>query len=334
MGALELVVVLAVFLVIVFFLWLVVKISSSAGTVSNLQTQLEALRDSQYKLSETLQGSLNSGQETVNKNLVFHSKALADISKQLGDLQQSNKQMTQLGSDVRRLHTILASPKLRGGFGEWSLESLLKKVLPLDCFVLQSAFKDGKTVDALIKMPDYSVPVDAKFPLNNFENMQKAENEPQAQKFRREFLKDVKKHIDKIADSYIKPAEGTLDFALMFIPAENIYYETIIKTSEENNGIQDYAMDRKVIPVSPNLLYVYLMTVVMGLHGLQIETAAAEIRKNLKGLNSSLLEFISNWDTLGSHIRNAHSKYDDSQKKLDKFAMQLEIIQQEKDQQT
>ena len=233
---------------------------------------------------------------------------------------------------VKGLQQILASPKLRGGLGEWSLENLLSALLPSESFVLQHSFHDGKKVDALVKMPEYSVPIDAKFPLENFQKLQKAEDEAGAKKLRREFLKDVQKHIDKIAESYIKPSEGTLDFAIMYIPAENVYYETMIKTSEDTINIQEHAMTKKVFPVSPNLLYIYLMTIVMGLHGLQIEKQASEIRQNLKTLDKSFADFISShWDVLGGHIRNAYTKHNDGQKKLDKLVMQLEQIQNEEE---
>ena len=317
-------------LVIGLLFWLIGNVVArgreTAGTntaIELLQQQLEALRTAQDKVSETLAKSMQAGQESVNKNLRFNQETLGKLNLQMGELQGTNKQMLQMGSDVRRLQDILASPKLRGGFGEWSLESLLKNILPQDSFRLQYQFKDGKMVDALILMPEYSVPVDAKFPLPNFEAMQKSEDENKKKRFRNEFLKDVSKHIDKIAESYIRPAEGTLDFAMMYIPAENIYYETIVQTGSDTVSVQQYAMDRKVIAVSPNLLYAYLMTVVMGLHGLQIEKQASEIRQNLKKLNASLGIFISNWDTLGSHLRNAQNKYDDGQRRLDKFTIEL-----------
>lgn len=323
-------------LVIALLVWLLNSIGAgrreTAGTntaIALLQQQLESLKTSQDKVSETLAKSLQSGQENVNKNLRFNAETLNRLNSQIGELQGTNKQMLLIGSDVRRLQDILASPKLRGNFGEWSLENLLKDILPEGSFKLQYQFKDGKMVDALIQMPEYSVPVDAKFPLPNFEAMQRADDETEKNRSRREFLKDVKKHIDKIAQSYIRPAEGTLDFALMYIPAENIYYETVINTAADTVGIQQYAMDRKVIPVSPNLLYAYLMTVVMGLHGLQIEKQAGEIRQNLKKLNASLAMFISNWDTLGSHLRNSQNKYDDGQKLLDKFTLELTQVQRE-----
>ena len=326
-------------LVIGLLVWLISNIWHNRGETTGtnaaiglLQQQLEALRIAQDKVSETLAKSMQTGQENVNKSLRFNSEMLNKLNTQIGQLQGTNKQMLQIGSDVRRLQDILASPKLRGNFGEWSLENLLKNILPQDSFQLQYQFKDGKVVDALIQMPEYSVPVDAKFPLPNFEAIQKTEDETEKNRLRKEFLKDVRKHIDKIAESYIRPAEGTLDFAMMYIPAENIYYETIVNTAIDTISIQQYAMDRKVISVSPNLLYAYLMTVVMGLHGLQIEKQAAEIRQNLKKLNASFGMFISNWDTLGGHLRNAQNKYDDGQRQLDKFTMELKQIQQEETQ--
>ena len=323
------VLIIAVLAVIGVLLWL----AHSFGGIKSLGQQLEAMRAAQDNLSQTLQKSLISGQETVNKNLQFQVQTLEKLNTQLGQLQGANQRIIELGSDIKNLQQILASPKLRGGLGEWSLENILSALLPAESFTLQYAFRDGKIVDALIKMPKYSVPIDAKFPLENFQKLQKTENETETKKLRREFLKDVQKHIDKIAESYIKPDEGTLDFAIMFIPAENIYYEAMVKTTDDTISTQDYAMEKKVFPVSPNLLYVYLMTIVMGLHGLQIEKQAAEIRQNLKTLNVSFADFISLWDTLGTHLRNAHVKHDEGQKKLDKFVMQLGQIQNEEKQQ-
>ncbi|MCX5633157.1 MAG: DNA recombination protein RmuC [Phycisphaerae bacterium] len=315
--------IIAVLAVIGVLLWL----AHSLGSVRTVGQQIEALRIAQENLSGNLQKSLISGQDTVNKNLQFQVQTLEKLNTQLGQLQGTGQRIIELSSDLKSLQQILASPKLRGGFGEWSLEKILSALLPADSFTLQYSFRDGKKVDALIKMPQYSVPIDAKFPLSNFEKLQQAQNDTEKQKLHKEFLKDVQKHIDKIAESYIKPNEGTLDFAIMYIPAENIYYEAMVKTAEDTISIQDYAMEKKVFPVSPNLLYVYLMTIVMGLHGMQIEKQAAEIRQNLKSLNVSFADFIELWDTLGGHLRHAYEKHDEGQKKLDKFVMQLEQIQ-------
>ena len=310
------------------------ELAGQAAGISLLQQQLEALKASQDGTREALQSSLQAGQNTLSQNLQFGQRVLSQLNTQIGELQGTNKQMLQVGAEVRRLQDILSSPKLRGQMGEWSLENLLSNILPKDSYKLQYTFKDGKMVDALIQMTEFSVPVDAKFPLPSFEKVIKAETDEEKSKLRKQFLKDVTVHIDKIASDYIRPAEGTLDFALCYIPAENVYYETVVKYAGETQDILQYSLDKKVIPVSPNLLYAYLMTVVMGLHGLQIEKQAAEILQNLKRLNASFVEFLSNWDTLGTHLRHTYSKYEEGQKKLDRFGLQLEQIQGETEEKT
>ncbi len=310
------------------------EVAGQAANIGLLAQQLEALKAAQDKTSENLQKSLQQGQTNLSQSIQSSQQVLSRLNSQIGELQGTNKQMLLLGTEVRRLQDILSSPKLRGQMGEWSLENLLSQILPKDSYELQYTFKDGKVVDALIKMADYCVPIDAKFPLPSFEAMLKAEADEEKMRLRKQFLKDVTIHIDKIASDYIRPAEGTLDFALLFIPAENVYYETIVKYAGETQDILQYSLDKKVIPVSPNLLWAYLMTVVMGLHGLQIEKQAAEIRQNLKKLNASFVGFLSNWDILGTHIRNTYTKYDEGQKKLDRFGMQLDQIQTENEEES
>jgi DNA recombination protein RmuC len=317
--------------------WLIVSNSANAektagqqASIALLQQQLEALKTAQDRTSENLQKSLQAGQDTLSQNLQSSQKTLSELHSQIGELQGTNKQMMQIGTEVRRLQDILSSPKLRGQTGEWSLENLLAQILPKDSYKLQYAFKDGKMVDALVQLTDFLVPIDAKFPLPGFEKVVKAETEEEKTRLRKQFIKDVNTHIDKISGDYIRPAEGTLDFAIMYIPAENVYYETIVKYAGETQDILQCCFEKKVIPVSPNLLYAYLMTVAMGLHGLQIEKQAAEIRQNLGKLNASFADFGGTWEILGKHLRNAYSQYDDGQKKLDRFGMQLDQIQSEK----
>ena len=329
--------VLVVF-VLVLLIWLIIanfagrkEIAGQAAGIGLLQQQLEALKTAQDGFRETLQKSLQTGQDSISRNLQSSQQALGRLNTQIGELQGTGKQMLQMQTDVKRLQDILSSPKLRGQMGEWSLENLLAQILPKGSYQLQYTFKDGKIVDALVKMKDYSVPIDAKFPLPSFEKIAKVESEEEKVKLRKQLINDVVKHIDKIASDYIRPAEGTLDFALMYIPAENVYYETVVKYVGETKDILQYALNKKVIPVSPNLLYVYLMTVAMGLHGLQIEKQAAEIRQNLKKLNASFGDFGGNWEVLGRHLRNAYGQYEEGQKKLDRFGLQLTQIQSEKE---
>ncbi|MHC4478447.1 MAG: DNA recombination protein RmuC [Planctomycetota bacterium] len=309
------------------------QIAGHSTGIGLLQQQLEALKAAQDGVRDALQKSLQSGQESISQNLQSSQQLLSRLNTQIGELQGTNKQMLQMQTDMKRLQDILSAPKLRGQMGEWSLENLLATILPKGSYELQYGFRDGKVVDALIKMADFSVSVDAKFPLPGFERIAQAGTDEEKAKLRRQFLKDVTGHVDKIAADYIRPAEGTLDFALMYIPAENVYYETVVKYAGDTQDIMQHALDKKVIPVSPNLLYAYLMTVVMGLHGLQIEKQAAEIRQNLKKLNASFGDFGLTWEVLGRHLRNAHNQYDEGQKKLDRFGMQLAQIQTEEDSQ-
>lgn len=295
--------------------------------VQMLQQQMETVRNRTEQLSASVDKNLQSGQQTINTFLTHSGETLQQLKEQLGRLKGDSEQMVRIGQDIRTLQDILKSPKLRGQFGEHSLGSLLMNILPAEHFALQHCFRNGRVIDALIKLPDFSVPVDAKFPLSSFEKMMAVEDEERT-RLRRQFHTDVCKHIDKIADSYILPAEGTLDFAMMYIPAENVYYETIIRYDSDKTDLLAYSTGKKVIPVSPNLLYAYLMTVVMGLRGMQIEKQASEIRANLGQLAGGLSLFLNHWEILGRHLRNAQGQYEEGQIKLNKFTLQLEQIQQ------
>jgi len=296
------------------------------SAVSLLQQQLEAIREGQSKHTETLEKSLQSGRQDLSQHLRTSHETLARLQNQIGQLQGQSTQMLQLGADVRSLQDILKSPKLRGQLGEQSLERLLGEILPAASFKTQHAFRNGKIVDALVHMPDYAVCVDAKFPLPAFERMLAAPTEDERARLRRAFQADVGRHIDKIAADYVNCAEGTLDFALMYIPAENVYYETVIRCNGDKTDLLRYALDKKVIPVSPNLLYAYLMTVVMGLNGLKIEKQAARIAQNLKQINAGLQTFTATFDLLGKHLRNAQTQYEEANTRLNKVTTRLDQI--------
>jgi DNA recombination protein RmuC len=312
---------------LIFMLSAVRRESAAQQTaVGLLQQQLEQVRQTQQALTQTLDRNLQAGQQSMTDFLKHSGNTLGELKEQLGKLKGDSEQMLRIGQDVRKLQDILKAPKLRGQLGEQSLGGLLGNILPADHFALQHTFGNGKIVDALIRLPEYSVSVDAKFPLPAFEKMIAADSDEEKARLRRQFQNDVCKHIDKIADSYILPAEGTLDFALMYIPAENVYYETIIKYEADKTDLLEYALAKKVIPVSPNLLYAYLMTIVMGLHGMQIEKQAAQIRANLGQLAAGFSSFVATWEVLGKHLRNAQSQYDDGGSKLNKFTLQLEQI--------
>ena len=269
--------------------------------------------------------SLQEANKIINQSLGSTTTIFGSVKEQLGRLQETNRQIYEIGKDISSLQDLLRAPKFRGLMGETLLENLLSQILPKGYFQIQYRFKTSDTVDAVIKLGDKLVPIDAKFPLENFQKMMGIQDEDEKNLYRRKFLQDVKNRIDEIAGKYILPQEDTYDFALMYIPAENVYYEVIIK-----DDILSYCTQRKVIPVSPNTFYAYLQVICLGLKGLKIEENAKEILKNLDTLSSELNKFREDFALLGGHLSNASRKYEDSQKKLDRFSDRIVNIQNTK----
>ncbi len=298
------------------------------GNSQVLQTQLGDLnRQLNDRLKDSSQMQQKS-QESLNQRLDNAAKVVGEVQGKLGKLEESSQRLFEVGKDIRSLQEILRAPKLRGSLGEYFLADLLAQILPREHFELQHAFKNGEKVDAVIQLGGKWVPIDAKFPLENFQRFLACEQEDEKKSFKKAFVSDVKKHIDAIANKYIRPDEGTFDFALMFVPAENIYYEVIVKDeiTEGDHQLANFAMGRKVIPVSPNTLYVYLNTIVLGLKGLRIEKAAAEILKSLSRLSSDFNRLSDSFRKVGVHLHNAQSSFTDAEGRLVKFGDKMERL--------
>ncbi|MGD2162783.1 MAG: DNA recombination protein RmuC [Anaerolineales bacterium] len=242
------------------------------------------------------------------------SESFVQIQQNLGQLREAGRHMEQVGKEIAGLSDLLRAPKLRGGIGELFLGDLLAQMLSPEQYQLQYAFQSGERVDAVVKLAAGMVPVDSKFPLESFQRLLKEQDDEQRARERRDFIKTVRKHIDDIAAKYIRPDEGTFDFALMYIPAENVYYETIIadEAMGESGGVMSHALDRKVIPVSPNSFYAYLQAIALGLRGLQIEERAQEILGYLGRLEGDYRRFQEAFGVLGTHLENARKKYEET----------------------
>jgi len=235
----------------------------------------------------------------------------------------------EVGKDIQGLEQILKSPKVRGGLGETLLAELLSQMLPQEHYTLQHPFKSGERVDAALRIGDRLVAVDAKFPLENFRRMLDEGEEDKRRPVRRQFVRDVRTRIDEIAKKYILPDEGTFDFALMYVPAENVYYEIIIKdeTDLADDPIATYALSKRVVPVSPNSFYAYLQVIILGLRGLKIEANAQNILNDLARLAGDLDKVREPLRTLGRHIGNAQSQFTEAERALDRFGAKLETIE-------
>jgi DNA recombination protein RmuC len=299
----------------------------NSDTVSQ---QLVGVTGQLANVSQQLQA--NTGQ--MGSRLDNAANVIKDVQNQLGELGKATQEIKELGQSVSKLEEMLKAPKLRGGLGELLLEDLLRQILPANAYAFQYAFRNGQTVDAIIVTAGGKVSVDSKFPLENFRKMLDAKAEQEKKTAARLFRTDVKRHIDAISAKYIVPDEGTFDFALMYIPAENIYYETIIRDEgfADEEGLYGYATQRRVIPVSPNSFYAYLRVIALGLKGLQIERSAREIFQNLARLNSELVKFSEVFETLGSQLNNAKNNYEKADKQLstlkEKFATAQSLPEQ------
>ncbi len=299
--------------------------SSKAGMaqVSVLTQQLnERMKETSTTLGDT--------QKTVGDRLDNAARVIGQLQQKLGNLEESSKKIYEVGQGLSELKDILKNPKLRGNMGEFFLEDLLRQILPPDHYKMQHTFRSGETVDAAINLGDSLISVDSKFPLESFVRLvQIPDDQPEhKKKEKKAFIVALKKHADAISKKYILPNEGTFDFALMYIPAENIYYETIIRDDlmEDEGSLYSYLLSKKVIPVSPNSLYAYLQVIVLGLKGLKIQESAKQIINDLSRLEGDLGKFRDDYSVLGKHLKNAASSYEEGTRRIDKFQQRYSML--------
>ena len=293
--------------------------------VEFLQREVASLREQMAKsLAESAKLVVDS-QRTVGERLDKAAQVVGQVQNTLGSLDRSTQQVYTVGKDIAQLQEILRAPKMRGTLGELFLADLLSQILPPKHFKLQHTFKSGETVDAVIFLGGKYVPVDSKFPLENFKRLIQTQDPAEKTVARRKFITDVKRHIDAIASKYLLPDENTFDFALMYIPAENVYYETIIKDDAmgDDGSLMAYAFSKRVVPVSPNSFFAYLHTIALGLRGLQIEENALLIIDQLARLRGDFTRFKDDFRILGKHLNNAKGSFEDSEKRMGRFEDKL-----------
>ena len=275
-------------------------------------------------LATTVDRRISEFDQRVDRRLESTTRTATEIHQQLGKLGETNTQMLERANDLRKLEQALRPPKARGGFGELLLANLLADTFPADKFELQYGFKGGERVDAVIRLDRALVPVDAKFPLENFERVVEAGSDAERELHAKQFCRDVKHHVDAIAQKYIRPDEGTYEFALMYLPAEAVYYELVCNRIGGASSPLAYALERKVIPVSPSTLHAYLLVLILGFKGLRIEQHAREVMAYCAQLGKEFSRFKEDFELVGTHLGRAQSKYTESEKHLGRFETKLE----------
>lgn len=276
----------------------------------NMQTLLQQMT-SQQRSQEHFSGQIHT---QVSET----TRAVSALQSKLSALEEGNKRLLDMSKSITELQNILQAPKLRGNQGEIWLEELIAEMIPRGNFETQYRFKSGEICDMVIKLRDnVLLPIDSKFSLENFKKMLEANDDTAEKTFAKAFAADTKRRIDEISKKYVLPDEGTLSFAFMYVPAENVYYQAFIE-DKEGHQLQRYAFEKRVVPVSPNSLYAYLEIVLLGLRGLEIEKGAKAIQQGLGGLRGELARFAESYDKVGNNLRMAREHYKSGSKRLEK----------------
>ncbi len=257
---------------------------------------------------KSVQTSLQQNQTSITQVLQENSKQLNDRLDRASDvIREVNREvgkMSEIGRNMQELQDFLKSPKLRGNIGEHVLKDLITQIFPKNTFHLQYAFQNGEKVDAAIQTDAGILPIDSKFPMENFQKYSKTKDEKERELYKKEFGRDVRKHIDAISSKYILPDEGTMDFALMYVPSEAVFYEIV-----NMDDVVEYARKKRVYIVSPSTLYAHLQTILLSFEGRKIESRTKEVFALLRSLQIDHGKVTESIETLGKHLTNATGQY-------------------------
>ena len=321
-----LVVIVILLATVLFLLWLVFSRKNETEKKPE-DIGLKLILEQINELNRTMDSKIGENAKQMHESLKYQSnesfKVIRDITEKLTRLDETNKQVISFADQLQNLQDVLKNPKHRGILGEYYLETLLQNVLAPTQYKMQYTFANGEIVDAAVFVKDKIIPVDSKFSLENYNKLVEERNPIEKEKLEKAFVNDLKLRIQETA-KYIRPREGTMDFAFMFIPHEAIYYDLLINkigaiTEETDNLIQRAASKYKVIIVSPTSFLAYLQTVLQGLKALQIEESAKEIRKNVEGLQKHLISYQEYQEKLGNALSTTVNHFNASNKEFKKI---------------
>lgn len=288
------------------------------GFVRRQQAEHKGGDQGMQMLNQNIQGMqerLDRVSQGMNERLDNAARVIGTVSKELGAMQE-------IGRNMQSLQDFLKSPKLRGNLGEQVLQQMLDQYFPKQLYTMQYRFKEGQIVDAIVNTDNGIIPIDSKFPMENYQRYAREESEDAKLSYLRVFMQDVKKHVDAIAKKYILPDEGTVDFAVMYVPSESVYYEII----RNDIDINSHALERKVLFVSPNSFYYFLRVIMMGMQGKRVAEATREILSTIKGVQKDAQRFGESLQVLNTHLTHAKSAFDRVNADYEKLGNKIERI--------
>lgn len=294
----------------------------------HLQNQLQGFQ-AQFQtqigdLVKTVDAKLGDSQRemqgTVRAQFSESQKLIKDITEQITHVKETNRQVVNVADQLKSLQNTLQNPKQRGVLGEYYLDTVLKNIFAPGQYELQYKFQDGEIVDAVIFLQDKVLPIDSKFSLENYNRIITETDKTEQARLEKLFVQDIKNRIDETS-KYIRPKEGTMDFAFMFIPSEAIYYDLLInKVGAATRDLVEYAFrDKHVIIVSPTSFMAYLQTVLQGLRALQIEESAKEIQQRVGELGRHIGAYDQYMGKLGNALSTTVNHYNTAHKELKKI---------------
>ncbi len=284
----------------------------------------EAIRDVERRLTDLLTNQLKEIRGSVDGTSKAMHQQVNTFAKETVQIREEMKQVQEAMKGISSFQEFFRSPKIRGQWGEASLEHILSTYFPKHLYETQHLFSSGEQVDAVLKLPSGKlVPIDAKFSFDNFRGMIESENEEEKALYRKKFIEDTKARIQEISSKYILPSENTVDIAVMYIPAEAVYYEmNMLKGTD----LSEYARSKKIILTSPNTIFLALQTIVHWYKDVQISRQTDEILKRLSRVQQDAKKLAESFRKLGNHLRNAISSYDDSEKRVTLFSDRVERL--------
>ncbi|KKP60924.1 MAG: hypothetical protein UR56_C0018G0023 [Candidatus Roizmanbacteria bacterium GW2011_GWC2_34_23] len=291
-------------ILVLFFISIVVILFFIKSWLNKLEEKTTLSSD----VVEWLKISNQSVDQKLSKNL----EIFASVQKSIGEF-------SEIGRSMKELQEYLTSPKLRGNIGEHVLKELLAQNFPKSSYKLQYHFKTGSIVDAVLITSQGLIPIDSKFPIDTFKKIAKATNKDEIVVIKKNFERDVKKHVDDIARKYILAEEKTVDYALMYIPSESVYYELI-----NSETVFDYAGKNRVLPVSPMSFYAYIKAILISFEGEKIETKAKEILKILQAIKKDYQKTDEAFSVLNKHVTNAYNQSSQVSKTFSSLGQKLD----------